>query len=186
MYLRRLSILVLLCCAASTLTQASPRLNAQQLSAAASSHQAAAKALLQATYAEDVIDQALYQLKSSYAHMLKDMPLKRQHRELETAYRQRAFDLAKQQLDWASIEPAFIELYMQTYSEQELLELSAFYRTDTGKSTLNICQPHYAKRVPSCSSRCKVSINSLVKSLPSWPRQRGSKPRLSTSINTSL
>ncbi|WP_051484600.1 DUF2059 domain-containing protein [Shewanella waksmanii] len=136
MYLRRLSILVLLCCAASTLTQASPRLNAQQLSAAASSHQAAAKALLQATYAEDVIDQALYQLKSSYAHMLKDMPLKRQHRELETAYRQRAFDLAKQQLDWASIEPAFIELYMQTYSEQELLELSAFYRTETGKKYL--------------------------------------------------
>ena len=73
--------------------------------------------------------------------MIKDIALTREHRELETQYRDKAFALAKQQLNWAKIEPAFIELYLQTYTEQELKELTAFYQTDTGKK--------YLKHMPS-------------------------------------
>ncbi|WP_076414321.1 DUF2059 domain-containing protein [Shewanella sp. UCD-KL12] len=100
------------------------------------SHQAAAQAVLDATYAQDVIPQAMYQLKASFAHMVKDMPLKKEHREIETQYREKAFDLAKKRLNWEQVQPKFITLYTDTYSEQELKDIAAFYQTKTGKKYL--------------------------------------------------
>ncbi len=100
------------------------------------SHQDAAQAVLDATFAQNVIPQAIYQLKASFAHMVKDMPLKRADREIETQYREQAFDLAKKRLNWEQIQPQFIKLYTDTYNEQELKEIAAFYQTKTGKKYL--------------------------------------------------
>lgn len=99
-------------------------------------HQAAAQAVLDATFAQDVIPQAIYQLKASFAHMVKDMPLKRTDREIETQYREQAFNLAKKRLNWEQVQPKFIKLYTDTYNEQELKEIAAFYQTETGKKYL--------------------------------------------------
>ncbi|EDP99020.1 DUF2059 domain-containing protein [Shewanella benthica] len=100
------------------------------------SHRAAAQAVLDATLAQDVIPQAMYQLKASYAHLVKDLPLKRAHREIETRYREQAFELANKRLNWERIQPEFIALYTSTYQERELKDIAAFYRTATGKKYL--------------------------------------------------
>lgn len=100
------------------------------------SHQAAAQAVLDATFAQDVIPQAMYQLKANFSHSVKDLPLKREHREIESQYRKQAFDLAEQRLNWDNIQPQFIELYTKTYNEQELKDIATFYHTETGKKYL--------------------------------------------------
>jgi len=100
------------------------------------SHRAAAQAVLDVTHAQEVIPQALHQLKAGYAHMIKDLPLKSSDRELEDAHRKRAFSYAEEQINWHQIAPEFITLYMQTYTEAELNEIAAFYRTETGKKYL--------------------------------------------------
>lgn len=100
------------------------------------SHRAAAQAVLDATLAQDVIPQAMYQLKASYAHLVKDLPLKRAHREIETRDREQAFEIANKRLNWEQIQPEFIALYTRTYEEQELKDIASFYRTETGKKYL--------------------------------------------------
>ncbi|QFU21246.1 DUF2059 domain-containing protein [Shewanella eurypsychrophilus] len=100
------------------------------------SHQAAAQAVLDATFAQDVIPQAMYQLKANFAHMVKDLPLKTEHREIETKYREQAFKLAQKRLNWQQIQPQLIQLYTSTYNQLELKEIAAFYRTETGKKYL--------------------------------------------------
>ncbi|AQS38075.1 hypothetical protein Sps_02928 [Shewanella psychrophila] len=100
------------------------------------SHQEAAQSVLDATFAQDVIPQAMYQLKASYAHLVKDLPLKKDHREIETKYREQAFELANKRLNWERIQPEFISLYTSTYNEQELKDIAAFYRSETGKKYL--------------------------------------------------
>ncbi|OEG74124.1 hypothetical protein BEL05_00560 [Shewanella colwelliana] len=121
------------------------------------SHQLAAEQVLQATYAEQVVPQALQQLKASYSHMVKDLPLHPSQAPLETRYRQRAFLLAQQQLSWQQLKPQFIQLYTDTYTESELKDIAQFYRTETGKK--------YLKNMPSTLRQTSVIVHKYMQTI---------------------
>jgi hypothetical protein len=51
-------------------------------------------------------------------------------------YRDVLFDWAKKYLTWETMGPALVKLEMETFSESEVRELIAFYRTPTGQKAL--------------------------------------------------
>ena len=142
-----------------------------------SSHRAAALAVLDATLAQDVIPQAMYQLKASYAHLVKDLPLKREHREIETRYREQAFELANKRLNWERIQPEFIALYTSTYAEQELKDIATFYRTETGKK--------YLKNMPATLRQSSQLVQAQMRDIRGEFQQIITQLELATGIDKS-
>lgn len=120
-------------------------------------HIKAAQTVLDATLAADVIPQAIYQLQSVYAHMLKDLPLSQAHRDMEDKYRDRAFALAEKQLSWTQIQPKYLMLYMDTYSEQELKDIANFYQTPAGKK--------YLKHMPATLRQASAIVRQQMKTI---------------------
>ena len=53
-----------------------------------------------------------------------------------TPYRDVMLDWLKKYMTWSSMQPELVKLYTDTYSEAELKELAAFYRTPVGQKSL--------------------------------------------------
>ncbi len=51
-------------------------------------------------------------------------------------YRDVMLDWLKKYMTWSSMQPELVKLYTDTYSEAELKELAAFYRTPVGQKSL--------------------------------------------------
>ena len=51
-------------------------------------------------------------------------------------FQKRVFDLVSSELSWSKLEPEYTDLYMQTYTEQELDDIIAFYRSPSGASMI--------------------------------------------------
>ncbi|NRB25911.1 MAG: DUF2059 domain-containing protein [Shewanella sp.] len=89
--------------------------------------------------------------------MLKDLPLSQAHRDMEDKYRDQAFALAEKQLSWTQIQPKYLMLYMDTYSEQELKDIANFYQTPAGKK--------YLKHMPATLRQASAIVRQQMKTI---------------------
>jgi hypothetical protein len=96
---------------------------AAQEAPAAPSHLAAAKQLLEVTHVKELMD-------TSATQML-DVQLQQAPQLAPFADIMR--DFYREQMKWDVLEPEFVRLYTEVFSEQELHDLIAFYGTPLGK-----------------------------------------------------
>ena len=99
---------------------------AAQAQEPSASHLAAAEALLVAAQTEAVMDQAIDSMLENQVEM---------NPELE------AFDdimraFAREHLSWAAVRDELVRVYAQAFTEAELREITAFYRTETGRKAV--------------------------------------------------
>ncbi|HSU14806.1 DUF2059 domain-containing protein [Longimicrobium sp.] len=67
-------------------------------------------------------------------------------------YEQQMRDFFRKYISWAQIEPEFVRLYAETYTEDELRQLAAFYRTPLGRRLMET-QPELAARSSEVTQR---------------------------------
>jgi hypothetical protein len=63
-------------------------------------------------------------------------------------------DLLHGELTWAKLEPIYIDVYQQTYTQEEVDGLIAFYRTPVGRS--------YVEKMPLALQRTLVAMQPLL------------------------
>ena len=91
--------------------------------------------ILDLTNANAIIDQMFNQIKSMSASMLpKDAPPEQSAKAQEM--QNKILDLVKARISWDKLRPAYVQAYSETFSEEEISGILAFYETPTGSAML--------------------------------------------------
>lgn len=102
----------------------------------AQSHEAAARELLEVMETSDLIDQMNPQLDALFNEMMPDHNLPPDESELMDAFEEELKVAIYETVSWTRMEKDFLALYMNVFSESEIRELTAFYRTPLGQKTI--------------------------------------------------
>ena len=91
--------------------------------------------ILVLTKSEATIDQMYSQMKSTMASQLPANSTSDQRANAQQMM-EKVMDLVKSRLTWEKMRPQYIKIYSDTFSEEEIDGLLAFYQTPTGKAMI--------------------------------------------------
>jgi hypothetical protein len=131
-------------------------LAAQQQAAAARptigpSHRAAAAELLVVTETERQIREGI---ASAFDLQVRANPLLGPFRDVMQRY-------ADKYLDWATMQPELVDVYTSTFSEAELRDMIAFYRTPTGRKVVRLLPEVTARAQQVAERRVAAHVDEL-------------------------
>lgn len=100
------------------------------------SHREAAAELLEASRAEAIIDQVYAQMPQMLSAMSAQMGLPPEKAaEVEEAMPS-IMDFMTEKMSWEVLEPEYVAIYAENYSEEDLRGLTDFYQSDLGQRFL--------------------------------------------------
>ena len=101
-----------------------------------SSHEAAARRLLEVSRAADMVDTVYDSMGAQFAGMAEQMGIDESQRHIYDRHMERVFQVLREEMNWEKMEPYIIGAYTEVYSEQELSELADFYESPLGQKFL--------------------------------------------------
>ena len=106
-------------------------------SADESSHEQAARRLLEVSRSAQVIDTVYDTVETQIAGMAEQMGITDDLRPVFDRHMERVFRILREELSWEKMEPYMVDAYVQVYTEQELSELIEFYESPIGQKFLD-------------------------------------------------
>jgi uncharacterized protein len=92
--------------------------------------------LLELTNADAMMDQVFNQMKAMTASQVpKGTTPEQQAREEQT--RNKIMDLIKSRMRWDKMRPDYVKLYSETFSDEEVSGMLAFYESPAGRAMLS-------------------------------------------------
>lgn len=96
--------------------------------------------LLAMTNARKLVDNTLSQmdgaLKTNLQGALRGKPMTPERQKIIDKTREKTLALAKEMLAWDKLEPIYISTYRNTFSQEEINGLIAFYKTPSGQALI--------------------------------------------------
>ncbi len=92
--------------------------------------------LLQVTKADQMIDQMLQQIRVMQTEQLAKTSLPPQKKAKAEELQNRISDILSKSLSWGKLKPQYVQLYRESFSEDELTAIVDFYKSPAGKSML--------------------------------------------------
>ncbi len=103
--------------------------------------EASIKELLEVTRARNLIDSVDSQvdgmIKSSMAQALREHPATPEAEKILNGMEQKIMALLNKELSWSILEPMYVRIYQQSFTQHEVDDLLAFYKTPTGGALVN-------------------------------------------------
>lgn len=103
-------------------------------------HEASVRELIEVTQGRKMMDaagtQADAMMQAGLKQALGNQTLTAEQQAIVDDMRSRTVTAIKEQLNWDTLEPQVISMYEQTFTEQEMQGMLAFYRTDAGKAVI--------------------------------------------------
>ncbi|QSX30437.1 DUF2059 domain-containing protein [Shewanella cyperi] len=93
--------------------------------------------LLNAMKADSLMDSIYSQMDGMMQQMAAQLQVKDSEREQFTAYTQKVIQLITDEMGWNKIKGPMVDIYVNNYSEKELADMLAFYRSESGQSMVN-------------------------------------------------
>jgi hypothetical protein len=92
--------------------------------------------MMKLTHADRTIQQFVEQIKSMQMAQISKMDIPAGEREAADEMQQKIMALVSDRLQWDKVKPAFVKLYSDTYTEEEIGAIVEFYRSPAGKAML--------------------------------------------------
>lgn len=100
-----------------------------------------------ATQLDTVMDRAIQRaLRGSVPNDAQQAAIERMKRRMVA--------LEKGQLDWSKLEPMYVRLYQDAFSEEEVAALASFYRTPAGQALIH--------KMPSLMQKTMLEVQRMV------------------------
>lgn len=103
--------------------------------------EAAVRELLAASEARNLLDATVGQMRSSLDATLdgamRDPQLNDAQRRIVTEWKDEFIAVLTGYLDWAQLEPMFVDIYRRSFTREEVDALVAFYRTPAGRALIS-------------------------------------------------
>lgn len=91
-------------------------------------------ALLEATNADAIIDNMYGQMNQVLQGMGSQLGVKPEEEPILNAYMEKIAKAMQEEMSWKKMEGPMIDIYLKHYTEKEIQDMLAFYRSDTGRS----------------------------------------------------
>ncbi len=115
------------------------------------SHRAAAEELLEAMGMETMLSQSIEGLLAIHLQQNPDL----------RPYQQTVLEFFHRHMSWQNLREDFVAIYSQEFSQEELVELTAFYDTPTGKKAARSLPFLMAKGADLARTRVQSNIQEL-------------------------
>jgi hypothetical protein len=119
--------------------------------AVAASHRAAAAELLAVTETERLVRDGI---SAAFDLQVRANPLLGPFRDVMQRY-------ADKYLDWATMQPELVDVYASTFTEPELRDMIAFYRTPTGRKVVRLLPEVTARAQQVAERRVAAHLDEL-------------------------
>src|SRR5579863_7270958 len=92
--------------------------------------------MMRLTHADKTIQQFVEQIKTMQMAQIGKMDIPSGERAAADEMQQKIMALVSDRLRWEKVKPAFVKLYADTYTEEEIGAIVEFYRSPAGKAML--------------------------------------------------
>ena len=92
--------------------------------------------MMQLTHADKTIQQFVEQIKTMQMAQITKMDMPAGEREAADEMQQKIMALVSDRLRWEKVKPAFVKLYADTYTEEEIGAIVEFYKSPAGTAML--------------------------------------------------
>jgi len=106
------------------------------LPALADGHRDAARELMQVSGTQQIMAQMQLQIETMFLNISSDAQQSAAQQKIAADYRAKVADILKEEMIWDKIEGDIVDLYMKSFSEEELKEMTAFYKTPLGQTMI--------------------------------------------------
>lgn len=93
--------------------------------------------LLRVTKADALIENSYTQMNQMLVGMGKQLGIKPSEQAEFDEFVAKAISLTKEEMNWQKMKEPMIQIYLKHYSEKEIQDMLAFYKTETGQSMIN-------------------------------------------------
>ncbi|WP_211215072.1 DUF2059 domain-containing protein [Algicola sagamiensis] len=100
------------------------------------SHKVLTEKLLETTNAQSSLTEAYTQIEQVFITSMKELRLPKDMQPKVESHIEKMQKVLKEELDWQKLKQPLTELYMKTYTESEMKEILAFYKTEAGQKLL--------------------------------------------------
>jgi hypothetical protein len=128
------------------------------------SHRAAAGELLKLMKTDQMMKPLFEQMRSLMDQQFEAMDLPEDARPALKKYTDKLLKALQEQLGWDKIKDDYISIYAETFSEEELRAISAFYRTPAGQTYIRK-MPLLMKKSVALSQRKMPEILNRMKQI---------------------
>ncbi len=117
--------------------------------------------MLTLTKADKLIDQVFDQINNAVKAQLNSLPLSPdmdpQRRQMAMDVQKQLMDLLRRKLAWDKMKPLYVRIYSESFSEEEVSAIIAFYTTPAGKSML--------EKLPLVMSKSMEMVQPMMKDI---------------------
>ncbi|WP_417362788.1 DUF2059 domain-containing protein [Gallaecimonas pentaromativorans] len=92
--------------------------------------------LIQLMNMDSLMDSMYAQMDNMMKGMSAKLDIKPSEQAIFDKYHKRMLDAAKETMGWKVMEPNIITIYERNFTDQQLNDMLAFYRSDTGKAVI--------------------------------------------------
>jgi len=85
---------------------------------------------------DSMIDSIYSQMEAMMQNMATQMGVQPDEQAIFDEYYKQMTQIIKEDMSWAKMEPLVVDIYRRNFTEKELDDMLAFYKTETGKSLL--------------------------------------------------
>lgn len=93
--------------------------------------------LLRAANADSMVDNMYMQMNQVFEGMGEQLGIKEDEQPLFDQYMKNVFAAMREDMSWEKMEDPMIDLYLKHYTEKEIQDMLAFYKSETGRSMVN-------------------------------------------------
>lgn len=93
--------------------------------------------LLLLTNADSIIDSVYAQMGQMMQGMAQQMEIQPSERELFDRHTARLVEVMREEMSWERLKDPMTDVYLKHYTEREILDMIAFYESETGRSMID-------------------------------------------------
>ena len=110
--------------------------------------------MLTLMHADQMIRQVMDQMQPMFAEQTRNMGLQENARQAAEEMQKKMMELMATKLSWDKLKPAYIKLYAETLTEEEVDGAVAYYRSPAGQSFL--------KKMPLLTQKSMVMVQGMM------------------------
>jgi hypothetical protein len=118
---------------------------------------------------DEMMDRVMKQT-SSFSNQIAGAKLTPDMKTKLADFQKRVFDLVSAQISWKDMEPQYVELYAQTYTEPELDAMLTFYKSPEGSSIIGKTSGVMAKSSELAQTRLNAIQPQLITMLQDFAK----------------
>lgn len=96
--------------------------------------------LMVVTHSDRIIDQMFFSMDSMMRNLVNQSVqqngMSKEGRQVLDNYMGRIMKVMREEMSWAKIKPIYVQVYAETFTQQEIDDMLAFYATPSGQSMI--------------------------------------------------